>query len=119
MRLALYALLSLVAATAVVANAMIKRDQFYNAAIYISNSKLSLLVFGNAVFTMVLIAGKMSKAVFFGTLREIEVEQMYDKAWSALIEMLIAMTIFREEFNNKFVALALSLIHISEPTRPY
>ena len=34
---------------------------------------------------------------------------MYDKAWSALIEMCIAMTIFREEFSTRFVALATAL----------
>lgn len=109
MRLFLYTLVSFAAALAVIANAMLKRGQFYPAVIYLSTSKLSLMVMGNAIFTMLVLVGKTAKVVFFGTLREVEIEQMYDKAWSALIEMCIAMTIFREEFSTRFVALATAL----------
>lgn len=109
MRLLLYSLVSFAAAIAIVANAMLKRGQFYPAVIYLSTSKLSLMVMGNAIFTTVVLLGKTAKVVFFGTLREVEIEQMYDKAWSALIEMCIAMTIFREEFSTRFVALATAL----------
>lgn len=109
MRLAIYTLFSLAATVAVVANAVVRRSQFYPAVIYLSTSKLSLLVLGNAIFTLVVIIGKTAKVIFFGTLREVEIEHMYDKAWSALIEMCIAMTIFREEFSTRFVALATAL----------
>eukprot|EP00656_Telonema_subtile_P006762 TRINITY_DN1314_c0_g2_i1.p1 TRINITY_DN1314_c0_g2~~TRINITY_DN1314_c0_g2_i1.p1 ORF type:complete len:628 (+),score=150.97 TRINITY_DN1314_c0_g2_i1:37-1920(+) len=109
MRLAIYALVSLAATVAVVANAIVRRGQFYPAVIYLSTSKLSLMVLGNALFTLVVIVGKTAKVIFFGTLREVEIEHMYDKAWSALIEMCIAMTIFREEFSSRFVALATVL----------
>merc|ERR1712159_36163 len=96
MRLAIYALVSFAATIAVVVHAIIRRGQFYPAVIYLSSSKTSLLVLGNAIFTMVVIAGKTAKSIFFGTLREVEIEHIYDNAWSALIEMCIAMTIFRE-----------------------
>lgn len=33
----------------------------------------------------------------FGQLRPIEVEQLYEKAWFAITETALAMTIFREE----------------------
>ena len=91
MRLFLYTLVSFAAALAVIANAMLKRGQFYPAVIYLSTSKLSLMVrapiehptpasiclpqvMGNAIFTMLVLVGKTAKVVFFGTLREVEIE---------------------------------------------
>ena len=87
MRLTIYALVSFAATVAVVAHAMIRRGQFYPAVIYLSSSKTSLLVhlsssprftlpqvLGNGIFTLVVIAGKAAKSIFFGSLREVEIE---------------------------------------------
>ncbi|KAM0683453.1 E3 ubiquitin-protein ligase synoviolin [Mitosporidium daphniae] len=42
------------------------------------------------------------QAVFFGPLRIIEHEHMYENTWYALSEILMAMTIFKDEFNTRF-----------------
>jgi len=95
-----------------VAHAIYTRKQFYPAVIYLATSKFSILVFGNLMFTLVTIMGKAAKSLFFGPLRDIEVEHMYDRSWTALVEMCIAMTIFREEFSVRFVALVTVLFFV-------
>ena len=52
--------------------------------------------------------------LFLGTLREAEVERVNQRISQAIIETCLAMTIFRDEFNVKFVALftVLSFIKI-------
>lgn len=64
------------------------------------------------MFTLVTILGRAAKSLFFGPLRDIEVEHMYDRSWTALVEMCIAMTIFREEFSVRFVALVTVLFFL-------
>ena len=48
--------------------------------------------------------------LFFGTLRPIEVEQLYEKAWFAITETCLAMTIFREEVGAYFLVMFVSLL---------
>ena len=43
--------------------------------------------------------------IFLGALREAEVERVNQRISQAIIETCLAMTIFRDEFNIKFVAL--------------
>ena len=52
--------------------------------------------------------------IFLGTLREAEVERVNQRISQAIIETCLAMTIFRDEFNVKFVALftVLSFIKV-------
>ena len=48
--------------------------------------------------------------VFYGTLRPIEVEQLYEKAWFAITETCLAMTIFREEVGFYLMVMFVSLL---------
>lgn len=48
--------------------------------------------------------------LFYGTLRPIEVEQLYEKAWFAITETCLAMTIFREEVGGWFLIMFVSLL---------
>lgn len=48
--------------------------------------------------------------LFYGTLRPIEVEQLYEKAWFAITETCLAMTIFREEVGGWFLVMFVSLL---------
>jgi E3 ubiquitin-protein ligase synoviolin len=67
-------------------------------------------VLGNQALVVTLLFGQFCKRVFFGRLRDAEVEALYDKAWYAITETCLAMTIFREEFNSRFVALFTALL---------
>jgi E3 ubiquitin-protein ligase synoviolin len=48
--------------------------------------------------------------LFYGQLRAIETEQLYDKAWFAVSETLLAMTIFRDDIGVWFFAMFLCLL---------
>lgn len=48
--------------------------------------------------------------LFFGQLRPVEVEQLYEKAWFAITETCLAMTIFREEVGGWFLVMFVSLL---------
>ena len=48
--------------------------------------------------------------LFFGALRPIEVEQLYEKAWFAITETCLAMTIFREEVGAYFLVMFVCLL---------
>ena len=46
----------------------------------------------------------------YGQLRPIEVEQLYEKAWFAITETCLAMTIFREEVGAWFLVMFVALL---------
>ena len=48
--------------------------------------------------------------LLYGPLRPIEVEQIYEKAWFAITETCLAMTIFREEVGGWFLVMFVSLL---------
>ena len=48
--------------------------------------------------------------LFYGPLRPIEVEQLYEKAWFAITETCLAMTIFREEVGGWFLVMFVCLL---------
>jgi E3 ubiquitin-protein ligase synoviolin len=48
--------------------------------------------------------------LLFGPLRPIEIEQLYEKAWFAVTETCLAMTIFRGEIGGWFLVMFFSLL---------
>lgn len=48
--------------------------------------------------------------LFFGRLRPIEIEQLYEKGWFAVTETCLAMTIFREEVGAWFLVMFVALL---------
>ena len=80
--------------------------------IYLTTSKVSALVLGNEALVLTLLFGQLCKRFFFGRLREAEVEHLYERSWFAITETCLAMTIFREEFNVRFVALFTALLFL-------
>jgi E3 ubiquitin-protein ligase synoviolin len=48
--------------------------------------------------------------IFYGPLRPIEIEQLYEKAWFAVTETCLAMTIFREEVGAWFLVMFVALL---------
>lgn len=48
--------------------------------------------------------------LFYGPLRPTELEQLYEKAWFAITETCLAMTIFREEVGGWFLVMFVCLL---------
>ncbi|KAH7401508.1 hypothetical protein BKA66DRAFT_405772 [Pyrenochaeta sp. MPI-SDFR-AT-0127] len=109
-RLQLYVAGSAAMANVVLLRAYYERPNFYSAAVYISQSTGSLLFLVNLMLIVALGFGYALQRLFYGPLRPIETEQLYDKAWFAVSETLLAMTIFRDDIGMWFFTMFFCLL---------
>ena len=111
-KLQTYAGLSLVATLAVIYHAFNSRGQFYPATVYLSTSKISLVLLLNMGLVIMCIMWQLTKRVFLGSLREAEVERLNEQSWREVMEILFAITIFRQDFSVTFLAMVTALLLI-------
>ncbi|WVQ77436.1 hypothetical protein IAR50_007122 [Cryptococcus sp. DSM 104548] len=111
-RLAVYGVVSTVLAASVVASALQSRANFYAAAVSVGKSSGSLMVIGNFLFFNALCLGISLKKLFFGQLRAIEYERLWERLWAFMTESLLALAIFREDFNIGFIFMLSILIFL-------
>ncbi|XP_044264833.1 E3 ubiquitin-protein ligase synoviolin A [Tribolium madens] len=104
--------LSLTLTTIVIANAYYQKKQFYPSVVYITKSNPSMAVIYIQAFICVLIVGKIMRKIFFGQLRSAEFEHLMERSWYAITETCLAFTVFRDDFNPKFVALFTLLLFL-------
>jgi E3 ubiquitin-protein ligase synoviolin len=97
-------------ANVVLLRAYYERPNFYSAAVYIAQSTGSLMFLVNLMLIVAAACGYGLQRLFYGPLRPIETEQLYDKAWFAVSETLLAMTIFRDDIGMWFFAMFLCLL---------
>ncbi|KAF2869147.1 hypothetical protein BDV95DRAFT_113433 [Massariosphaeria phaeospora] len=109
-RLQIYVASSAVLANLVLLRAYYGRPNFYSAAVHISQSTGSLLFLINLSLIVTASIGYGLQRLFYGPLRPIETEQLYDKAWFALSETALAMTIFRDDIGMWFFVMFLALL---------
>ncbi|KAI1771822.1 hypothetical protein F4818DRAFT_190854 [Hypoxylon cercidicola] len=110
MRLYWYAGTSAALAAGVVAYAFNQRANFYSAMVYLSQNNLSLMILINLVL---LLYGSFVwgiQRLCYGPLRPVEIEQLYERAWFAVTETCLAMTIFREEVGAWFLVMFTALV---------
>lgn len=112
MRLRTYASLSLFATLAVVYHAFNSRGQFYPATVYLSTSKISLVILLNMGLVVMCILWQLTKRVFLGSLREAEIERFNEQSRRGVMEILFAITIFRQDFLVTFLAMVITLLLI-------
>ncbi|KAH8979116.1 hypothetical protein EDB92DRAFT_1806715 [Lactarius akahatsu] len=98
-RVFLYSFASTLAVSATVLNALQNQSNFYSVAVYLSKSGASVLVLANFGLLLALMCGRLVQQIFFGSLRPVEVERLYDRMWFFVTESLLAFTIFRDEFD--------------------
>uniref|UniRef100_A0A5S6QV17 E3 ubiquitin-protein ligase hrd-1 n=1 Tax=Trichuris muris TaxID=70415 RepID=A0A5S6QV17_TRIMR len=89
---------------AVLANAFYQRKQFYPSMVYLTKSNPSMAVLYIQAFVLVTIIAKVFLVFFFGSLRQNEQENVMERAWFAVTETCLAFTVFRDDFNSRFVA---------------
>ncbi|RXK38218.1 hypothetical protein M231_04502 [Tremella mesenterica] len=108
-RLAAYGLASTALAGVVVTSAIKSRPNFFSAAVAVGRSSGALMILGNFALFNVICLGIALKTIFFGRLRPIEYEHLFERLWLFLTESLLALTIFRDDFNAPF-AIMYSLL---------
>lgn len=96
----------------VIGNAYYQKKQFYPSVVYITKSNPSMAVIYIQSLVLVLMLGKLMKKIFLGTLRAAEFEHLMERFWYALTETCLAFTVFRDDFNPKFVALFVALLFL-------
>jgi len=110
MRLALFGAVSTILTIYTLINAYIRRGQFFSTCIYISHSNASILVLFSMAIYLFIVVCKIIQKIFFGPLRAIEIEHLYERSWYAVTELCLALTVFRGEFSAKFALLLTVLI---------
>ncbi|KAJ5765372.1 hypothetical protein N7520_004931 [Penicillium odoratum] len=110
MRLAAYAGASVVLATGVFLKALHQRSNFYSACVYLSQSSANLMILTNLCLLITAFVLFWLQRLLYGPLRPIETEQLYERAWFAITETCLAMTIFRGELGGWFLVMFISLL---------
>ncbi|EKV20013.1 RING finger protein [Penicillium digitatum] len=110
MRLAAYAGASVVLATGVFLKALHQRSNFYSACVYLSQSSANLMILTNLCLLITGFVLFWLQRLLYGPLRPIETEQLYERAWFAVTETCLAMTIFRGELGGWFLVMFISLL---------
>ncbi|XP_019420985.1 PREDICTED: ERAD-associated E3 ubiquitin-protein ligase HRD1B-like isoform X1 [Lupinus angustifolius] len=111
-RLKTYAGLSLLATLAITYHAFNSRGQFYPAMVYLSTSKISLLLLLNMGLVIMCSLWQLTKKIFLGSLREAEVERLNEQLWREVMEILFAITVFRQDFSVTFLAMVTALLAV-------
>ncbi|KAL2371533.1 RING finger protein [Blastomyces gilchristii SLH14081] len=110
MRLAAYAGASTALAAGVILKALHQRANFYSACVYLSQSNANLMILTNFCLLIVGFVLYGLQRLLYGPLRPVETEQLYEKAWFAVTETCLAMTIFRGEMGAWFLVMFVCLL---------
>ena len=110
MRLAYYAGASTAAAAACLLKAFHQRPNFYSATVYLSQSNACLLILTNLLLVFAASLMYALQRMFYGPLRPIEIEQLSEKAWYAVLDTLLAMPSFREDVGGWLLAMFTLLL---------
>ncbi|KAL7269778.1 E3 ubiquitin-protein ligase hrd1, partial [Rhizina undulata] len=89
----------------VILSAFNQRANFYSALVHLAQSNACLMVLTNLLLLLSILFGHGLQLLFYGPLRPLEIEHLYEKAWYAVTETCLAMTIFRDEFDVKFIVM--------------
>ncbi|KAK4497233.1 hypothetical protein PRZ48_011683 [Zasmidium cellare] len=110
MRLAYYAGASTAAAAACLLKAFHQRPNFYSATVYLSQSNACLLILTNLVLVLACSFMYALQRLLYGPLRPIEIEQLSEKAWYAVLDTLLAMPSFREDVGGWLLTMFVLLL---------
>ncbi|EMD00116.1 hypothetical protein BAUCODRAFT_63040 [Baudoinia panamericana UAMH 10762] len=110
MRLAYYAGASTAAAAACLLKAFHERPNFYSATVYLSQSNACLLILTNLCLVLACSIMYALQRTLYGPLRPIEMEQLSEKAWYAVLDTLLAMPSFREDVGGWLLFMFVLLL---------
>ncbi|KAK3720595.1 E3 ubiquitin-protein ligase hrd1 [Vermiconidia calcicola] len=110
MRLGYYAGASTAAAAACLLKAFHERPNFYSATVYLSQSNACLLILTNLLLVLACAFMFALQRLLYGPLRPIEIEQLSEKAWYAVLDTLLAMPSFREDVGGWLLAMFCLLL---------
>lgn len=110
MRLAYYAGASTAAACGCLLKAFHQRPNFYSATVYLSQSNACLLIITNLLLVLACSFLFGLQRLLYGPLRPIEIEQLSEKAWYAVLDTLLAMPSLREDVGGWLLTMFVLLL---------
>ena len=110
MRLQAYFGASTAAAACCLLKAFHQRPNFYSATVYLSQSNACLLILTNLLLVLVCTFLYGLQRLLYGPIRPIEMEQLSEKAWYAVLDTLLAMPSFREDVGGWLLTMFVLLL---------
>ena len=107
-----YAVVSVLLACATVYQAWVPRRTFYMTVSYLGSSRVCVAVMSNLLLCFAFCVALLLRTVLLGPLSDLETERLYERLKDAMMETCLAMTIFREEFDVRFVTLFSALLFV-------
>ena len=108
----LYVAASLATAVGCFYHAMATRKQFYPAMVYLSTAKANVVMLTNLAFMLGALAFKLLQTIFLGSLSRAEMDDVASRGKYAFTELLLALTIFRQEVDKKVLVLFAAVLAI-------
>ncbi|KAJ1735768.1 hypothetical protein LPJ61_000365 [Coemansia biformis] len=109
-RLAVYGLSTTVLTAGIVAAAFMQHEYYYTACVRLAQSGAAMMVLANMGLLVTILLGKLLVRIFFGQLRTIEVERLYEQGWLAVTETCLALAVLRDEFDAATLTLFVFLL---------
>jgi E3 ubiquitin-protein ligase synoviolin len=86
------------------------RPNFYSAAVYLWQSNFSIMVLANFALLAFYLIVRTFQRLFFGTLRALEVETLWERGWIVGTEWLLSMSTFRGDMGLETAILFMLLL---------
>ncbi|KAJ2899423.1 E3 ubiquitin-protein ligase hrd1 [Coemansia aciculifera] len=109
-RLVVYGVATTVLTVGVVASAFTLHDYFYTGCVLLSQSGTAMMILANMGLLLTILLGKLLVLIFFGQLRVIEVERLYEQGWLSVTETCLALAILRDEFDAATLTMFVFLL---------
>lgn len=103
---------SIGAILSIITYAIYTREQFYPTMLFLTTSKISLVIACNMILSLTLLFGRISKHIFLGNLRDAETELLLDRAKYTVTETCLALTIFRNELTLQVLVFFCALLFV-------
>ena len=116
MRFAVYGAVTISLACLNICAALVERPNFYSAVVWLSQSNISLLILTNTCLLITISLTVILKNILFGQLRAVERDDLYEKVWYMITETCLAMTIFRDAYSARILAMFAFLLIIRMAT---
>ena len=110
MRLQAYAGTSVILAAGALLKAFNQRPNFYSATVYLSQSNACVLILANLALVCAVSFIYGLQRLLYGPLRPIEIEQLSEKAWYAVLDTLLAMPSLRDDVGGWLISIFVLLL---------
>ncbi|KAJ2610958.1 E3 ubiquitin-protein ligase hrd1 [Coemansia sp. RSA 1365] len=109
-RMAVYGISTTLLTLGIVASAFMQHEFYYTACVQLAQSGAAMMILANMGLLLTILLGKLLVRVFFGQLRAIEEERLYEQGWLAVTETCLALAVLRDEFDAAALTLFVFLL---------